>query len=282
MLGIPTTATSSPTATSTPTVAPSPTQTTTATETPAPTSDPYPVVILSPDGKLSAKMHINRNNLYDKPVIEVWGQNESILWKIPYQWDWDPLIFPQTALDIYGWSPDSSKLYFYYSLSYDTGAPTFGFVRGLQSLNISTGETQYILPSPPKCPTAFAFSSDMSRIAYVAVDQVGIIDLVAGTNKSVKILTDGFNDAGWIYFSPSEDKLLYHTIIYGEHTYAIILDVPTMQQKIIWDEYYLFAYTFDGWVSEDTLRYIDLNNDVIFVNLKPLSHIAIGTPTPTP
>jgi Tol biopolymer transport system component len=141
-------------------------------------------------------MHINWDNLYDKPVMEVWDQEGSILWKVSYQPDWEPFGGPRRSMTIYGWSPDSSKLYFYYSLQYDSGAPTFAFVRDLQSLDIATGKIKFILPLSRDEPTAFAFSPDMSKIAYISGSKVAILDLNTGSDKSTKILTDNSDDAG--------------------------------------------------------------------------------------
>jgi hypothetical protein len=285
MPNVPSTATISITPSTTMLFTPYTTEAPTSTITPFPTLNPYPTVINSPNGELTAKFRINWDNIYEKPVIEIWDQAGSIIQKVQYQWDWDPLIAPGTSMILYGWAPDSSKIYFYYSFHYDSGAPTLGDVRDLQSFNVQTGETKYLLPGPRGYPTAFAFSSDMSKIAYIAEDQVGILDLDTGATRSVKILTDQFNDAGWIFLSPSGTKLVYHTAKYQDGVYAIVMDVQTMTQEVYWQGYSIFYYIFDGWTENENPRYMDYDHPdhtVLIIDLKTRSQTIVGTATPTP
>jgi hypothetical protein len=240
-------------------------------------------VVDSPYGKFSAKVHINWDNLYDKPAIEVWDQNSLIIWKISYQGNWDPFVFPQKSMAIYGWSLDSSKLYFYYSLSYDSGVPTFAYIRDLQSLDIDTGKIKFLLPLNPNQPTAFAFSPDMNKLAFISDKMVGILDITTGYEKKIKILTDNPDDAGWIYYSPSWEKIIYHTLV-SQDEYAIILEPHTMRQEIIymWPDFHMANYIFDGWTSNEYPRYLDYDNSVVVIDLSTLSQIIMGTATPKP
>jgi len=276
------TITSSPTLTftPTPTIMPKPTQTATSTENPFASYNPYPQVVESPDGKLTAKIHYNWDNPTDKPVIEVWDQKDSIIFTIPFQYHWDPLLRLR-GMSIHGWSPDSTKLYFYYSIHYDTGLLTLAYVRDLQSLDINTGEVEYILPLPTDEPTAFTFSAEMDEIAYISGNMVNILDLTTGLVKNTKILTDDSDDAGWIYYSPSGNKIIYHMLV-SEDYFSIILEPKTLQQEIIytWPVYRLVNYKFDGWTSNEYPRYLDFEKNVVIIDPSTHSQIKMGTPTP--
>lgn len=241
-------------------------------------------MINSPNGKFSARKHVFWNGIseYDKPVIEIWDQSGNILWQVPYQTEWNPLN-PIVGMSIYGWSPDSSKLYFYYTLHYDTGVPTFAYVRNLQSLDIASGQTEYVLPISVDTPTAFAFTPDMNKVAFISGNMVSILDLSTGLENKVDILTISFDDAGWIFYSPSGNRLIYHTRISGD-TFAILVNPQTMEQKIVyqWTNFTISSYKFDGWSSEEYPRYIDYLETISVLDLSTLSQVSIGTITPTP
>jgi hypothetical protein len=272
------------TPTSTPTLAPTATPATTFTITSSPTYNPYPSVFYSPNGKFLAKKHIYYDGIteYDKPVIEIWNQSGDIAWKISYQRDWDHLN-PRISMHIYGWSPDSSTLYFYYSRYNDSGLPTLSYVLNLQSLDINSGQIKYVLPISIDASTAFAFSPDMNKIAFISGNMVSILNLGTKSETKARILTDNFDDAGWIYYSPSGKKLIYHTMV-AENAFAILINPQTMEQKIIyhWTKFSIGMYEFDGWSSDEYPRYIDYEKNVSFLDLSTLSQILIGTATPTP
>jgi hypothetical protein len=269
----------SPHPTSTPTQ--KPTSTNTSTYTPEPTFDPIVSSIDSPNGKFSAQLRINWDNPNEKPVIELIDDTGKVLSKVGYQYSWDPNVEPNDNLVIYGWSPDSSRLYFYYSYAYD-GWYTLFNGSNLQSLDVSTGEEKVVIPGP--C-IAFAFSSDMTEIAYTTCSKVGIIDLTNDSNKSVDILPNGFEQSGWVFISPSGNKVIYHTLMGDDGTAkAIYLNPRTMKQKIFLDNYFIEDLSFDGWTPDENPRYRQLgeNINIIEIDLNTLSKTVIGTPTPWP
>ncbi len=250
-----------------------PTATKPPTLTPSPTFDPYERTVDSPDGKFSAKLRINWDDLNEKPVIELWDKAGSMLWKVDYQY---PKVSPHSIMTIYRWSPDSSKVYFYYLYSY---AVWYTIFKGsdLQLLDAYTGEIKDVVSG---CCVDFVFSSDMNKIAYTSGDKVGILDLVTGTDKSVDILSHNFEQSGRIFFSPSGDKVIFHTLSNFNGT-SIFLDIRTMKQKIIMDDYLIVDYDFDGWTLDENPRYRK-GKDVFVIDLDTLSQTVIGTVTPQP
>jgi len=256
----------SPTLTFTPTLIP------THTISPTPTFNPYIEEVISPDSRFIAKRKINWSNHDEKPVIEIWSKANSLIWKIP------PTGTPiGDPLAIAGWSSDSSKLYFFYSFSYD-GWYTLFNGSYLQSLDVNTGEIKDVVSG---CCIAFAFTPDMKKVAYTANRKVGILDLVTGTDKSVPILSRGFEQAGWIFISPSEKKVIFHTLMEYDGT-AIYLDILTMKQKIYLDKYFIEDYTFDGWTPEEYLRYQKSGRNIVVINPNDRTEQVLGTVTPWP
>jgi hypothetical protein len=251
--------------------------TSTSSYTPEPTIDPIIQSIDSPNGELSARLRVNWEKQNEKPIIEIIDKTGTVLSKVEYQYEWNPNIAPNTYINIYGWSPDSSKLYFYYSFAYD-GWYTLSNGSDLQSIDVYTGEVKDVLPGP--C-VAFAFSSDMNKIAYTTCSKVGIIDLTDGSNKTADILSSAFEQSGWIFISPSGNRVIYHTLMGDEGT-AIFLDVNSMKQKIILDNYFIEYLSFEGWTKEENPRYRELGKDIIVIDLQTLSKTVIGTPTPWP
>jgi len=258
------------------TVTPKPTATKPPTLTPSPTFDPYVDTIDSPDGKFSAKKHISWNNS-EKPYIEIWDKSGRALWKIDYQYPWDSNNPPNQGLALYGWSTDSSKVYFYYSFAYD-GWYTLFNGSDLQSLDAYTGEVKDVISG---CCIAFAFTPEMDKIAYTASGRVGVLDLITGADNSISILPHSREQVGWVYISPSGEKVMFHTLLEYDGT-AIFLDTKTMKQKIIMDKYFIESMQFDGWTIDENPRYLELGKDVFVIDLITLSRTVIGTPTPQP
>ena len=125
----------------------------------------------------------------------------------------------------------------------------------------------------------------MNKIAFIDGDYVSILNLVTRSKRSIKILTDQFNDAGWVSLSPSEKWLIYHTDKYEVGVFAIVVNLQTMKQEVFWKGYDLICYTFDGWTDDENPRYVgtDCNeHNVIFIDLKTHSQMIVGTVTPEP
>jgi len=261
----------------TPSETPASTMTPSPSLTPPPEYDPYITSIDSPDGKFTAKMYVNWNDLNEKPAIEIWNKSGQVLWKVAYQYDWDPDRAPNDSMRIYGWSGDSTKVYFYYSFAYD-GWYTLFNGSSLQSMDAHTGEVKDIIPG---CCIAFAFSPDMDKIAYTENGKAGILDLAGGTGSDVDILPHSYEQAGWIFISPSEEKVIFHTLSEYDGK-AIVLDTKTMEQKIIIDQFFIESLRFDGWTSDEDPRYVELGKDVFTIDLKTLSKQTLGTPTAQP
>lgn len=261
--------------TSTATLKPAPTPP--PTLSPSPTLDPYTDSIDSPDGKFTVKMHINWTDPNEKPFIEIWEKSGKALWRVAYQYHWDPYVAPNDSLRIYGWSKDSSKVYFYYSFAYD-GWYTLFNGSNLQSLDAYTGDVKDVIAG---CCIAFAFSPDMDEVAYTANGEVGILDLTTGVDKSVSILPDRYEQSGWIHISPSGEKVVFHTLYEYDGT-AVLLDTRTMQQSVIIDKFFIESLQFDGWTVDEDPRYMEFGKDVFILDLQTTSRITIGTPTTQP
>jgi len=238
-----------------------------------PTFDPYQQVIESPDGRFSAKLRKDWGDQNDKPVIEVWDQKGSLLWKVPYQY---PEVTPYSRMMILQWSPDSTEVYFYYPYSNNLWYTIFNG-SDLQSLNVNTGEVKDIVAG---CCVDFDFSPDMKKVAYTSENKAGILDLVTGQDKRVDILPHAFEQSGRIFISPSKEKVVFQTLSYFTGT-SIFLDATTMDQKIIMSDYLISDYEFDGWSSDEKPRYRK-GDEVITIDLDTLSQTTIGTVTPQP
>lgn len=274
---IPPTPTLIPSKVPTSTITPKPTATIHPTLTPFPTFAPYIYSIESPDGNLTARIQINLNNNYEKPFLEVRDKSGKPLWRIDYQYSWNPDAVPMDNMTIVGWSNDSSKVYFYYSFGYD-GWYTLFNGSNLQSLDAYTGEVKDIIYGG--C-IAFEFTPEMDKIAYTANGRVGVLDLMTGVDQSAKILPHEYEQVGWVHISPSGEKVIFHTLFEYDGT-AIFLDTTTMKQKIIMDKYFIEIMLFDGWTIDENPRYEELGKDVFVIDLETLSRTVISTPTPKP
>jgi 4-amino-4-deoxy-L-arabinose transferase-like glycosyltransferase len=235
--------------------------------------DPYESVVDSPDGRFSARLRVNWADPQEKPVIELWDNTGTMLWEVPYQF---PEVKRLSAMDIYRWAPDSSKVYFYYPYWYEIWYTIF---KGsyLQSLDPYTGEIKDVITG---CCIDFDFSRDMKKIAYTSEDKVGILDLEAGTDKSTSILPHKFGQSGRVFLSPSGERMIFHTLEQFVGT-AIYLNVKTMEQKVIMKDYIIMDYEFDGWTNDENPRY-KKGNGILVIDLDTLGQTIVGTATPQP
>lgn len=235
--------------------------------------DPYEDVVVSPDGKFSAKLRVNWADLNEKPVIEIWDKNGSLLWEVEYQF---PEVSRLSLLAIHGWAPDSSKVYFYYPFWYEAWYTIFKGSH-LQSVDPDTGEVEDVIAG---CCIDFAFSEDMNRIAYTSEARVGIKDLVSGIDKNVEILPHTFSQSGRIHLSPSGEKVIFHTLD-GDLGRTLYLDAISMEQKIILQDYLIQEIEFDGWTERENPRFRK-GDKILIIDLDTLEQTIVGTATPQP
>lgn len=276
-----------PTATSTPTSTHTPKPTATATlsvsATPSATPDPASQIAYSPDGKFIAKRYdpYGRPSL-EKPVIEIFDEQNKLLWQIPYQGEM-PTGDPRPSLSIYKWANDSSGLFFYYAFSYD-GYHTLWDGFNLQKVNVKTGAIEKVFPG--KELSAFAFSPDESSIAYAQYQDIPpklvIRNLSTKGEKHINIdlTSENLIQVGWISWSPSGDKVIYH-VENNEQVWAYYLDVETMEQKELL-QFWLEEYWFDGWTADEKPRYLDIDQNVVIIDVETNEITVIGTATPKP
>jgi uncharacterized membrane protein len=235
--------------------------------------DPYHDVVVSPDGKFSAKLRVNWADLNEKSVIELLDENGSLLWEVEYQF---PEVSPRSLMAIHGWALDSSKMYFYYPYWYSAWYTIFKGSH-LQSLDPLTGKVEDVVTG---CCIDFDFSADMSRIAYTSETRVGIKDLKSGTDKIVDILPHNFSQSGLIHLSPSGNKVIFHTLD-GDLGTTTYLDVNTMEQKIILKDYLIMEVEFDGWTEEENPRF-KKGGKIFIIDLDTLEQSIVETATPQP
>ena len=235
--------------------------------------DPYESTVDSPNDRFSAKLRIDWANRQEKPVIEIWDSAGTKLWEAVYQF---PEVSSRSMMEIYGWSPDSSKVYFYYPYWYDTWYTIF---KGsyLQSLDPYTGEIKDVVSG---CCVDFDFSQDMKKVAYTSEDKVGILDLESNIDKRVDILPHKFGQSGRVFISPSGERVVFQTLEQFVGT-TIYLNVKTMEQKVIMKNYIIMEYEFDGWTKDENPRY-KKGDEVLVIDLDTLEQTVIGTVTPTP
>ena len=173
---------------------------------------------------------------------------------------------------------NSDKVYFYYYFSYD-GWYTLSVGSDLQSIDVHTGEIEKIIAD---CCFAFDFSSDMTHIAYTLNYEVGILDLINGSNIKTNILPGNYEQTGWILYSPSEDIVIFHTLDETGMVKSILLNVHDMSQKIIL-EFVIESIFPSGWSETENPRYWQVDNKSVFeIDKQTLEQVLIGTATPYP
>lgn len=237
------------------------------------TVDPYEQTVVSPDGKFTAKLRVNWADLNEKPVIEIWDNNGSLVWDVEYQF---PEVSQYSLLAIHGWSQDSAKVFFYYPFWFDDWYTIFKGSH-LQSIDPLTGRVEDVVAG---CCIDFVFSEDMSRLAYTSETRVGIKDLKSGVDKSVEILPHTFSQSGLIHLSPSGNKAIFHTLD-GDLGTTVYLDTNTMEQKIILNNYLIMDVEFDGW-TEDENPIIRKGDEVVVIDLDTLEQTIVETAIPQP
>ena len=235
--------------------------------------DPYEDVVVSPDGKFSAKLRVNWADLSEKPAIEIWDKNGSLLWEVEYQFS---EVSPRSIMEILAWAPDSSKVYFYYPYWYEASYTIFKGSH-LQSVDPETGEVKDVIAG---CCIDFAFSEGMSRIAYTSETRVGIKNLVSGIDKSTEILPHTFSQSGLIHLSPSGEKVIFHTFD-GDLGRTLYLDAISMEQETILQDYLIQEVEFDGWTEEENSRF-KKGGKIFVIDLDTLELTVVGTATPQP
>jgi hypothetical protein len=285
-----------------PTLTPKPNTSATISTTPSATPDPAEQILYSPDGKYVAKRYgpYNMPSL-DNPLIEIFDEQNELLWKIPFQGK-QPDGDPGVSLLIYQWANDSSKLYFKY-YSYPDGGGDFAFWWDgwdLQSIDIKTGEIRRVLPGEGSM--SFAISPDGSQIAYTrAQDTPGVFfirNLALGTDTQVIVKPAQkykYQRIGEIHWSPSGKALIFHTQgqvaknVWPE-VQVIYLNVLTQEQKVVirygigntWFENWE-TRRFESWADVRTLRFYGRYNEpVILFDVFTGEVTTLGTPTPSP
>jgi 4-amino-4-deoxy-L-arabinose transferase-like glycosyltransferase len=235
--------------------------------------NPYERTIDSPDGRFYAKLRVDWADQQKKPFMEIYTKAGSLLWESSSQL---PEVSPRSTIAIYGWSPDGSKVYFYYPYWNEVWYTIF---KGsyLQSLDLYTGEIKDVISG---CCIDFDFSQDMKKIAYTSEDSVGILDLETNADKSTSILPHSFGQSGRVFLSPSGERIIFHTLEQFVGT-AIYLNVKTMEQKVILKNYIIMDYEFDGWTRDENPRYRK-GDQILVIDLDTSEQTIIGTATPQP
>jgi len=262
----------------------------TDTETPSPTAKAPDLILNSPNGEHIAEFdNAYRHPYTDPQVIEIFDKNGSLLWKIPYQHE-TAMSDPHPSLRIYGWSKDSTYLYFYYDFSPDGGDFAFwwdGF--DVQRINVQNGEIEEVIPGDREMFAGFSFSPDETQIAYTRQqDQPSIIyirNLSTGNEKTAEVIFPSKNyvRVGDIHWFPSGKEIAFQTETEDYMAQTIILNLSTMAQKVV-REYMVSTSCFEGWSKNGNLVFFDIGNGVNIVQVNPKNNetIVIGTPTPSP
>jgi hypothetical protein len=238
----------------------------------------------SPDGKYTAWLK-SGDWITTKDRIEISEINGTLLWTIPSRLN-PPVGDPHPSLNIYGWSKDSSTLYFRYLFLPDGGGFEFwwdGF--DLQSIDIATGEIKKVIPVDGTI--SFAFSPDESKIAYIRAgdgpQSIVIRTLATGYEKKTSI--EGISGQvvvmGNICWAPDGHNLAFLVNTQDYLEYIFVLDTYKMNlQKMI-----LSPYIFKGWTSNNLLRFLHGWRDS-YIIVDPLNREIISvlqmTPTPRP
>jgi hypothetical protein len=238
----------------------------------------------SPDGKYTARLK-SGDWITTKDQIEINEINGALLWTIPSQLD-PPVGDPHPSLNIYGWSKDSSRLYFRYLFLPDGGGFEFwwdGF--DLQSIDIATGVIKKVIPVDGSI--SFAFSPDETKIAYIRADDdpQSIVILTFATGYEKKASIEGISGQvvvmGNIRWAPDGHNLAFLVNTQDYLEYIFFLDTFKMNpQKMI-----LSPYIYEGWTSNNLLRFLHGWEDS-YIIVDPLNREIISvlqmTPTPRP
>lgn len=271
------------------TLMPSATVTITASKTPQPTEESYAMSSkASPNGEYTASAIFYYGT--EQQTIEIQDKQGNLLWQIPYQGEL-PHGDPRTTIGIYGWSDDSSQLYFCYYWSPDGGDI---FIRNscnsLQTIDVKTGELQDVIPGGY---TAFAISPNGSQIAYLECNESCIIhvrNLKSGSEKTASAVSvpQDYVAIGDISWSPSGNGLIFET---QSSDYimmqTIYVNIATMKVKVIKKYAVLLSQdkwaSNDGWVDDNTVRFLETGDselEVIYLDVRSNESVVIGTPTP--
>jgi hypothetical protein len=229
---------------------------------PSSTPDPYQQVLPSPDEAFIAKLYSLYENSSYIEAVEIWDSNGEIVVNIPYQED-NNEGDPRDAMRIAGWSSDSKKLFFYYSWAYD-GWITLFDGSNLQYYDVPTGEIKELVPGI----VSFDFSPDRSHIAYLSCCEVIVKNLVSGEEIIKGIPDIEHSQAGWIYISPSGEKVVYHLLGDEYNGTAILFDTQNSNQIILLENEFIETIMFEGWDDNENpkIKYVDSDGKMITIN----------------
>ena len=204
----------------------------------------------SPDGRWVAvglvafpKENIGGQFAYVRLMIfSVDGKNH---WMIIDKWEEMGLGFP-VPMPL-KWSQDGKHFYFTHQVTPD-GCSAFPFLTDLLQVNLEDGTVDDLLPDPA---LALALSPDDSQVAYFFGGERGLAlkDLVTGEERETKIDPGKDFNAGNILWSPDGTAVALTLAInpctgeYGvsktvwaESTTILLMDVETLQQKVLVNE----------------------------------------------
>ena len=181
------------------------------------------------------------------------------------------------------WSRDGSHFYFTHRVTPD-GCSAFPFLTDLQQVNLEDGTVDNLLPDSA---VALALSPDDSQVAYFFGGERGLVlrDLVTGEERETRIDPGKDFNAGNILWSPEGNSLALTLAInpctgrYGlsktvwaESTTILLVDVETLQQKVLVNEDPRWFVTWE-WNEperitvangeEDSLWYLNVNTGEI-------------------
>ena len=219
-----------PTRTITPTSTIEPTKTLTPTVTPPlPTYSAYSDTVQqgpwirkwSPDGKFLVEIYdyYGHGDIH-APVIEIFDQNNNMLWKIPYEGD-TSAIYPYVSLHFLKWSLNGSELY-YYTMFHGSGGDYVFKADGcdLSKINLYTGEIQPLFPQGDGS-AAFSVTNDGGRIVYSFfgenADTVYIHNFWTGRTSSAVLdpAPQPYAKIGDFQWSPNETGIIFKPRLNG-------------------------------------------------------------------
>jgi hypothetical protein len=252
------------------------------------TINPPDQIIYSPNGEFIAEFdNAYSHPAYEQQVIKILSKDGNLFLEIPYQHE-VAMVDPHPGLKIYGWSKDSRYLYFYYAFSPDGGDRAFwwdGF--DLQRINVQNGEIELVISAEGF--VAFSFSPDETQIAFTRAEDfpsiIFVRDLTTGTEKTAYVIfaSKNYVRVGGIRWAKSGNELVFHTEAKDYIVQTIYLNVSTMKQRLI-REYKLFTLLFQGWSDDNSIEFLDLENNANIIHINPRNNevIVVGTITPQP
>ncbi len=239
----------------------------------------------SPNQQYVAELIDIRRPLHPtRPAVQVVTGGGELVARVPFKGE-IPDSYPRPWMLIIGWSPDSSRLYFCDEWSPDGGNFAFWWTGyHLRSIDVSTGTIETVIDGDGF--VSLGFSPDGTRLAYTREHDepkmIHIRELRTGQEERVPVIEPStpYELVGDLHWAHGAQLLAYQTQDQDSHVQTVVLDLATMQQRVV-RQYMPFDAWLLGWLGNDQLEY-EQEGGVARLALASGSITVHGTATPSP